>query len=123
MPRICGVDVPKEKRIEIALTYIHGIGRTLSNKVLKVVQIDPNVRAKDLNEEEIAKITTSINKVYTVEGDLRREVAANIKRNMDIGTYRGQRHKKGLPVRGQSTKSNARTRKGPKRTVGVMRKK
>jgi small subunit ribosomal protein S13 len=123
MPRICGVDVPKEKRIEISLTYIHGIGRTMSNKVLKMVQIDPNVRAKDLTEEEIAKITTAVNKNFIVEGDLRREVAANIKRNMDIGTYRGQRHKKGLPVRGQSSKTNARTRKGPKRTVGVMRAK
>jgi small subunit ribosomal protein S13 len=123
MPRICGVDIPKEKRIEISLTYIHGIGRTLSNKVLKMVQIDPNARAKDLTEEEIAKITTAITKTYIVEGDLRREVAGNIKRNMDIGTYRGQRHKKGLPVRGQSSKTNARTRKGPKRTVGVMRKK
>jgi len=123
MPRICGVDIPKEKRIEISLTYIHGIGRTLSNKVLKIVQIDPNVRAKDLTEGEIAKITTAINKNYMVEGDLRRDVAGNIKRNMDIGTYRGQRHKKGLPVRGQSSKTNARTRKGPKRTVGVMRKK
>jgi small subunit ribosomal protein S13 len=123
MPRICGVDIPKEKRIEISLTYIHGIGRTLSSKVLKMVQIDPNARAKDLTEEEIAKITTAITKTYIVEGDLRREVAGNIKRNMDIGTYRGQRHKKGLPVRGQSSKTNARTRKGPKRTVGVMRKK
>jgi small subunit ribosomal protein S13 len=123
MPRICGVDIPKEKRIEISLTYIHGIGRTLSSKVLKMVQIDPNVRAKDLTEEEIARITTAITKTYIVEGDLRRDVAGNIKRNMDIGTYRGQRHKKGLPVRGQSSKTNARTRKGPKRTVGVMRKK
>ncbi|MFA5069456.1 MAG: 30S ribosomal protein S13 [Candidatus Omnitrophota bacterium] len=123
MPRICGVDIPKEKRIEISLTYIYGIGRTLSNKVLKMVQIDPGVRAKDLTEEEIAKITTAINKNYIVEGDLRRDVAANIKRNMDIGTYRGQRHKKGLPVRGQSSKTNARTRKGPRRTVGIMRKK
>jgi small subunit ribosomal protein S13 len=123
MPRICGVDIPKEKRIEISLTYIQGIGRTLSNKVLKMVQIDPNIRARDLSEEDIAKITTAINKNYITEGDLRREVASNIKRNMDIGTYRGQRHKKGLPVRGQSSKTNARTRKGPKRTVGVQRKK
>jgi small subunit ribosomal protein S13 len=123
MPRICGVDIPKEKRIEISLTYIHGIGRVVSNRVLKIVQISPDTRAKDLTEEEIAKITTAINKNFMVEGDLRRDVAANIKRNMDIGTYRGQRHKKGLPVRGQSSKTNARTRKGPKRTVGVMRKK
>ncbi|MDD5504495.1 MAG: 30S ribosomal protein S13 [Candidatus Omnitrophica bacterium] len=122
MPRICGVDVPKEKRIEISLTYIYGIGRTLSNKVLKTVQIDPNTRAKDLTEEEIAKITSAINKSYMVEGDLRRDAAANIKRNMDIGTYRGQRHKKSLPVRGQRSRTNARTRKGPRRTVGVTRK-
>lgn len=123
MPRICGVDIPKEKRIEISLTYIHGVGRTISNQILKIVQIDPNIRAKDLTEEDIAKLTTAIQKSHNVEGDLRREIAGNIKRNMDIGTYRGQRHKKGLPVRGQSSKTNARTRKGPKRTVGVQRKK
>jgi len=123
MPRICGVDIPKEKRIEISLTYIHGVGRTVSSQILKTAQIDPNVRAKDLTEEEIARLTTTIQKSHNVEGDLRREVAGNIKRNMDIGTYRGQRHKKGLPVRGQSSKTNARTRKGPKRTVGVQRKK
>ncbi len=123
MPRICGVDIPKEKRIDISLTYIHGIGRTLSGKILESVQIAPSVRAKDLTEQQIAQLTTAIQKAYTVEGDLRREITANIKRNMDIGTYRGQRHKKGLPVRGQSSKTNARTRKGPKRTVGVQRKK
>ncbi|NQT95489.1 MAG: 30S ribosomal protein S13 [Candidatus Omnitrophica bacterium] len=123
MPRVCGVDIPKEKRIEISLTYIHGIGRTVSNDILKVVGIDPNRRAKELSEEEIAKLTTAITKTYRVEGELRREVSANIKRHMDIGTYRGIRHKKGLPVRGQRTITNARTRKGPKRTVGVQRKK
>jgi small subunit ribosomal protein S13 len=123
MPRICGVDVPKEKRIEIALTYIYGIGRSASNKVLTAVGISPDRRAKDLTEEEVAKLTSTIAKTYKVEGDLRREVAANIKRHMDIGTYRGLRHKKGLPVRGQRTNTNARTRKGPRRTVGVQRKK
>ncbi len=123
MPRICGVDIPKEKRIEISLTYIHGVGRAISGQILKIAQISSNVRAKDLTEEEIARLTTTIQKSHNVEGDLRREVAGNIKRHMDIGTYRGQRHKKGLPARGQSSKTNARTRKGPKRTVGVQRKK
>jgi len=121
MPRVCGVDIPKEKRIETSLTYIYGIGPTLSAKVLKDVNIDLNKRAKDLTEEEIAKITSYISKNYRVEGDLRREIAVNIKRHMDIGTYRGMRHKKGLPVRGQRTRTNARTRKGPRRTVGVTR--
>ena len=123
MPRVCGVDIPKEKRIEIALTYIYGVGRTVSNKVLETVGIDPNTRAKDLTEAQIASLTTTITKNYTAEGDLRREVAANIKRLMDIGSYRGGRHKKGLPVRGQRTITNARTRKGPRRTVGIQRKK
>ncbi|MFH1868255.1 MAG: 30S ribosomal protein S13 [Candidatus Omnitrophota bacterium] len=123
MPRVCGVDIPKEKRIEIALTYIYGVGRTTSNKVLAIVGISPDTRAKDLIEEEVAKLTTTITKMFKVEGDLRREVSANIKRHMDIGTYRGMRHKRGLPVRGQRTNTNARTRKGPKRTVGVQRKK
>lgn len=123
MPRVCGVEIPKEKRVEIALTYVFGIGRTLSNKVLAAVGIDPNKRAKDLTEEETAKLTSTIIKNYKVEGDLRREIAANIKRHMDIGTYRGLRHKKGLPVRGQRTHTNARTRKGPRRTVGVQRRK
>lgn len=123
MPRVCGVDIPKEKRTEIALTYIYGVGRTLSNKILVVVGIDPNKRAKDLTEEETAKLTSIITKTYKVEGDLRRETTANIKRLMDIGTYRGLRHRKGLPVRGQRTSTNARTRKGPRRTVGAMRQK
>ena len=123
MPRVCGVDIPKEKRIEIALTYIHGVGRTGSNKVLNMVGIDPNTRAKDLTEGQVADLTSTITKNYTVEGDLRRDVASNIKRNMDIGTYRGIRHRKSLPVRGQRTSTNARTRKGPRRTVGAQRKK
>jgi small subunit ribosomal protein S13 len=121
MPRLCGVDIPKEKRIEVALAYIYGIGRSLSGIVLKECAIDPNKRAKDLTEEEIAKLTAFIMKTYKIEGDLRRDVAANIKRHMDIGTYRGLRHKRGLPVRGQRTRTNARTRKGPRRTVGVVR--
>ena len=123
MPRVCGVDIPKEKRIEIALTYIHGVGRTGSNKVLNMIGIDPNTRAKDLTEGQVADLTSTITKNYTVEGDLRRDVASNIKRHMDIGTYRGIRHRKSLPVRGQRTSTNARTRKGPRRTVGAQRKK
>jgi len=123
MPRVCGVDIPKEKRIEIALTYIHGVGRTRSNKILNTVGIDPNTRAKELTEGQVADLTSTITKNFTVEGDLRRDVASNIKRNMDIGTYRGIRHRKSLPVRGQRTSTNARTRKGPRRTVGAQRKK
>jgi small subunit ribosomal protein S13 len=123
MPRVCGVDIPKEKRIEIALTYIYGVGRDVSSKVLAMVKIDPSKRAKELTEEEIANLTTTITKNFRIEGDLRREVSANIKRHMDIGTYRGIRHKRGLPARGQRTSTNARTRKGPRRTVGVQRKK
>ncbi len=123
MPRICGVDVPKEKRTEIALTYIHGIGRTLSNKILKATAVKPDTRAKDLTGEEIAKLTAFITKNYKIEGDLKREVTQNIRSLIDIGTYRGLRHRKGLPVRGQRTITNARTRKGPKKTVGVMKAK
>lgn len=123
MPRIIGVDIPKEKRVEIALMYIYGIGRALSNKVLKVANISPDKRAKDLTEEEVAKLTTIIQKDYKVEGDLRREVSANIKRLIDIGSYRGLRHRRSLPVRGQRTRTNARTRKGPRKTVGVVRQK
>lgn len=121
MPRIVGVDIPKEKRIEIALTYIFGIGRLTANKILKNANINPDTRAKDLNEEEISRITAVIQKEYTVEGDLRRERTANIKRLMDIGSYRGYRHRRSLPVRGQRTRTNARTRKGPRKTVGVVR--
>ncbi len=123
MPRIVGVDIPKEKRVEVALMYIYGIGRSLSNKVLKMANINPDKRAKDLTEEEVARISTIIQKDYKVEGDLRREISANIKRYIDIGSYRGFRHRRGLPVRGQRTKTNARTRKGPRKTVGVIRQK
>ena len=123
MPRLVGVDIPKEKRIEIALGYIYGIGRSLSNKILKIANVNPDKRAKDLTEEEIARLSSVIQKDYKVEGDLRREVSANIKRLIDIGSYRGLRHRRGLPVRGQRTKTNARTRKGPRKTVGVVRQK
>ena len=123
MPRIVGVDIPKDKRVEIALGYIYGIGRSLSNKILKIANIDPNKRAKDLTEEEIARLSSIIQKDYRVEGDLRRDVSGNIKRLIDAGTYRGLRHRRGLPVRGQRTKTNARTRKGPRKTVGVIRQK
>jgi small subunit ribosomal protein S13 len=123
VPRIVGVDIPKEKRAEIALMYIYGIGRAVSNKILKVANINPDKRAKDLTEEEVARLSSIIQKDYKVEGDLRREISANIKRLIDIGTYRGFRHRRGLPVRGQRTKTNARTRKGPRKTVGVVRAK
>lgn len=123
MPRIIGVDIPKEKRVEIALTYVYGIGRPLSNKILKAANISPDKRAKDLSEEEVARLSSIIQKDYRVEGDLRRDISANIKRLIDIGTYRGLRHRRGLPVRGQRTKTNARTRKGPRKTVGVVRQK
>jgi small subunit ribosomal protein S13 len=122
MPRILGIDLPKEKRIEAALPYIYGIGPTLSRKILTEARIDLNKRAKDLNDEEVSRITTVIQKNYRVEGDLRREVAQNIKRLIDIGAYRGFRHKKGLPVRGQRTRTNARTRKGKKRIIGTIQK-
>ena len=122
MPRIVGIDLPKNKRIEIALTYLFGIGRTLSNKILKVANVNPNTRAKDLTDEEVSKIAAIIQNDYKVEGDLRREISTNIKRLIDIGSYKGSRHKKGLPVRGQRTHTNARTRKGPRKTVGITRK-
>ncbi len=121
MPRIVGVDVPKEKRIDTALTYIHGIGSASSLKILKAAGVEPAKRSKDLSGEEVSKIAAIIQKDYKIEGDLKREVAANIKRLLEIGAYRGQRHRKGLPVRGQRTKTNARTRKGPRKTVGVTR--
>ena len=121
MPRLLGVDIPKEKRAEIALMYIYGIGRSLSNKVLKTANVSPDKRAKDLTEEEVARLASIIQRDYKVEGDLRREVSANIKRLIDAGTYRGYRHRRGLPVRGQRTRTNARTRKGPRKTVGVKR--
>ena len=120
MPRILGVDVPKEKRIEIALTYLYGIGRVLSNRILKEAEINPDKRAKDLSEEEISHITNAIQKSgFKAEGDLRRDTSQNIKRLMDIGSWRGMRHKKGLPVRGQRTRTNARTRKGPRKRGGM----
>ena len=116
MPRILGVDVPKTKRMEIALTYLYGVGRFLSNIILNEAGISPDKRAKDLTEDEISRITNVIQKGnYKVEGDLRRDISQNIKRLMDIGAWRGMRHKKGLPVRGQRTRTNARTRKGPRR--------
>lgn len=121
MPRIVGIDLPKEKRIEIALTYIFGIGRTQSNKILKTAGINPDTRAKDLSEEDVAKITGVIQKEAKVEGDLRREVTQNIRRLIDTGSWTGLRHKKGLPVRGQRTRTNARTRKGPRKTVGAIK--
>lgn len=122
MARISGIDLPKEKRIEIALTYIYGIGRPSSNKILQAAGVSPATRAKDLKEEEVSRIAAIIQKEYRVEGDLRREASQNIKRLIDIGSYRGFRHRRSLPVRGQRTKTNARTRKGPRKTVGVTRK-
>ncbi len=119
MPRILGMDIPREKRIEAALPYIYGIGRYRSRMILEEAKVDPNKRAKDLSEAEIAKITSIIQSQYRIEGDLRREVTQNVRRHMDIGTYRGLRHRKGLPVRGQRTRTNARTRKGKKATVGA----
>ena len=122
MPRVVGIDLPKEKRTEIALTYIFGIGRSASQKLLAATQIDPNKRAKDLTDEEIARLTQATQASYKVEGDLRRDITGNIKRLIDIGSYRGLRHKKGLPVRGQRTRTNARSRKGPRPRVGVRKR-
>lgn len=123
MARIAGVDLPRDKRIEIALTYIFGIGLTTAKKIIAVTGISPDTRARDLTEEEVVKIREAIDKNHRVEGDLRREQSLNIKRLIEIGCYRGKRHRMGLPVRGQRTKTNARTRKGPKRTVGAKKKK
>ena len=122
MARIAGIDLPREKRIEIGLTYIYGIGRTSANKILAEAGISPDVRVKDLSEEDEAKLREIIGHEYTVEGDLRRNVAMDIKRLTEIGCYRGIRHRKGLPVRGQRSKTNARTRTGPKRTVANKKK-
>ena len=122
MARIAGVDLPREKRVEIGLTYVYGIGRTSAKKILEETGINPDTRVKDLTEDEIGKIRDAIDANFTVEGDLRREVALNIKRLVEIGSYRGLRHRKGLPVRGQRTKTNARTRKGPKRTIANKKK-
>ena len=122
MARIAGIDLPREKRIEIALTYIYGIGRTSANKILAEAGVNPDIRVKDLSEEDETKLREVIGHSYTVEGDLRRNVAMDIKRLTEIGCYRGLRHRKGLPVRGQRSKTNARTRKGPKRTVANQKK-
>ena len=115
MARISGIDLPNAKRVEIGLTYIYGVGRKISNDILSKTKIDKNVRVRDLNDDQVNKIRTVIEKEYQVEGDLRREVSLNIKRLMDLGNYRGLRHRKHMPVRGQRTKTNARTRKGPRR--------
>ena len=122
MARIAGVDLPREKRVEIGLTYIYGIGRTSSYRILEAANVDPSTRVRDLTDEEVKRISAVIDETQTVEGDLRREIALNIKRLQEIGCYRGIRHRKGLPVRGQKTKTNARTRKGPKRTVANKKK-
>ena len=122
MARIAGVDLPREKRVEIGLTYIYGIGRSSSNKILSAANVNPDTRVRELTDDEVKRLAEVIEKDYMVEGDLRREVALNIKRLQEIGCYRGIRHRKGLPVRGQNTKTNARTRKGPKRTVANKKK-
>jgi len=122
MARIAGVDLPREKRVEIGLTYVYGIGRPSSNRILKEAGVNPDTRVRDLSDDEVARIREVIDRTQTVEGDLRREVALNIKRLMEIGCYRGIRHRRGLPVRGQKTKTNARTRKGPRRTVANKKK-
>ena len=122
MARIAGVDLPREKRVEIGLTYIYGIGRVSATKILEAAGVDPDVRCKDLTDDDVKKISAIIDETYTVEGDLRREIALNIKRLQEIGCYRGIRHRRGLPVRGQHTKNNARTRKGPRRTVANKKK-
>ena len=122
MARISGLDLPNEKRIEISLTYIYGVGKTLSNEILRKCDINPDTRTKDLTDDELTKIRELLENEYKIEGDLRRETLMNIKRLGDIGCYRGRRHKAGLPVRGQRTKTNARTRKGPKRTIAGKKK-
>ena len=122
MARIAGVDLPREKRVEIGLTYIYGIGRVSATKILKQANVNPDTRVRELTDDEVKRISEIIDAEYMVEGDLRREVALNIKRLQEIGCYRGIRHRKGLPVRGQNTKTNARTRKGPKRTVANKKK-
>ena len=122
MARIAGVDLPRDKRVEVSLTYIFGIGRPSSRKIMAEAGINPDTRVKDLTEDEVAKLREIIEKKYQVEGDLRRQVSLDIKRLMDLGCYKGIRHRRGLPVRGQKTKTNARTRKGPKRTVSGKKK-
>jgi small subunit ribosomal protein S13 len=122
VPRIAGVDIPSRKRVEVALTYIYGIGLSTSQKILATAGVDPNKRAQDLTEDEVVKIREEVERKYTVEGDLRRQVVENIKRKMEIGCWEGLRHRRGLPVRGQRTRTNARMRKGPKKTVAGKRK-
>ena len=122
MARISGVDLPREKRVEIGLTYIYGIGRVSANKILEAANVNPDTRVRELTDDEVKRLAEVIDRDYMVEGDLRREIALNIKRLQEIGCYRGIRHRKGLPVRGQKTKTNARTRKGPKRTVANKKK-
>ena len=122
MARIAGVDLPREKRVEIGLTYIYGIGRVSANKILETANVNPDTRVRELTDDEVKRLAEVIDRDYMVEGDLRREIALNIKRLQEIGCYRGIRHRKGLPVRGQKTKTNARTRKGPKRTVANTKK-
>ena len=122
MARISGVDIPREKRLEISLTYIFGVGRTRSKEICESVGISPNTRVRDLTEDEVAQLRTYVDQNLKVEGDLRREIAANIKRKVEIGSYEGLRHRRGLPVRGQRTRTNARTRKGPKKTVAGRKK-
>ncbi|MDP9405531.1 MAG: 30S ribosomal protein S13 [Actinomycetota bacterium] len=123
MARIAGVDLPREKRVEIGLTYIYGVGRTRALHTLAATRVDPSVRVRDLSDEQVKRLRDYIDATFKVEGDLRREVAQNIKRKVEIGSYQGIRHRRGLPVRGQRTHTNARTRKGPKRTVGGLKKK
>jgi small subunit ribosomal protein S13 len=122
MARIAGVDIPRDKRVEVSLTYIYGVGRSTANRILKRAEINRDTRVKDLTEQEISRIREVLEGNYIVEGDLRRDLSMNIKRLMDIGTYRGLRHRRGLPVRGQRTRTNSRTRKGPRRTVGARKK-
>ena len=122
MARISGVDLPRDKRVEIGLTYIYGIGRTSSNRILAAAGVNPDTRVRDLTDEDVKKISAVIDETQTVEGDLRRQIAMDIKRLQEIGCYRGVRHRKSLPVRGQKTKTNARTRKGPKKTVANKKK-
>ena len=123
MARIAGIDIPREKRVEVALTYIYGIGLPTSQKILTQANVNPDTRVRDLTEEQVNRLRDIVDRRYTVEGDLRREVAMNIKRLTEIGSYRGLRHRRNLPVRGQRTKTNARQRRGPRKTVGVRRKK
>ena len=122
MARIAGIDIPREKRVEVALTYIYGVGLSSSQKILKQTSINPDTRVRDLTEDQVNRLREVIDRTYKVEGDLRREVALNIKRLIEIGSYRGLRHRRNLPVRGQRTKTNARQRRGPKKTVGARKK-